>query len=239
MKEKGLLIGEMASLFSVSIDTLRYYDKKNLLKPSRRSVKGYRLYTIRDISRMIAILFLRKIDVSMNEIKDSIDDYDLSDTYSYLKEKKEVLAHKISELQKMQIMIDKQLESIESLEDVSSGIVLEKKIKKRSVFIIKDNLNDHKAFNETSIIRDFISSSKLLNIPRDWYLSGKFGCVYSDFLKGDFSFVFFYDGYDKSADLYLREGTYSSIISRGTDSDTFKDIKEKTHRPIKTKAGNL
>ncbi|MCC5468178.1 MerR family DNA-binding transcriptional regulator [Pelosinus baikalensis] len=37
-------IGEMAKLFDVSTDTLRYYEKSGLLSSERHSDNGYRYY---------------------------------------------------------------------------------------------------------------------------------------------------------------------------------------------------
>ncbi len=42
------LIGELAKLFNISTDTLRYYDKIGLLKPKYDKDNGYRYYTYRN-----------------------------------------------------------------------------------------------------------------------------------------------------------------------------------------------
>jgi MerR family mercuric resistance operon transcriptional regulator len=44
MKNDSLLIGELALRAGVNRETLRYYERRGLLKPSRRSRSGYRLY---------------------------------------------------------------------------------------------------------------------------------------------------------------------------------------------------
>ncbi len=44
MKNDSLLIGELALRAGVNRETLRYYERRGILKPSRRSRSGYRLY---------------------------------------------------------------------------------------------------------------------------------------------------------------------------------------------------
>ena len=46
------LIGEVSEYLGVSRDTLRYYDKDNILKPSIIGKNGYRYYTIEDIIKL-------------------------------------------------------------------------------------------------------------------------------------------------------------------------------------------
>ena len=47
-------IGEIAALYSVSPDSLRYYEEIGLLTP-RRDANGYRMYSIEDIWRLNVI----------------------------------------------------------------------------------------------------------------------------------------------------------------------------------------
>lgn len=234
-KEKGLLIGEMARLFEISIDTLRYYDKEGLLSPSRRDGNGYRYYGIHDISRLIAILFLRKIDVPMKEIRESIDDYNLQDTFEFLKEKKSLVSSRIAELQKLERIIEKQISFIENYKTIPAEIRSSRRKDTRSVFYIKKNLNENNSIDEISVLRDFIRRPDLMNIPGDWFLSGRFGCVYTDYIRGLFHFAFFYDSYHKSADLLLGPGQYSSFLHRGSDKTL---LKEKIHQLEKKKSRN-
>lgn len=60
--------GELAKLASVSVRTLQYYDKKNLLKPSKVAESGRRIYTDMDLSRLKLILLLKKLGLSLKAI---------------------------------------------------------------------------------------------------------------------------------------------------------------------------
>lgn len=62
------LIGDVANLMGLSRDTLRYYDKRGILT-SEKGENGYRYYTERDISKMIGILYQRKMDIGLNDME--------------------------------------------------------------------------------------------------------------------------------------------------------------------------
>lgn len=60
-------IGEFASLTGVSKDTIRYYEKIELLKPT--IINSYRHYTDEDILSIQAIIKLKQNGFSLQEIK--------------------------------------------------------------------------------------------------------------------------------------------------------------------------
>jgi len=59
----------LARRASVSVRTLRYYDKVGLLSPSHCSESGYRLYSEGDMVRLQYILVLKSLGFSLKEIK--------------------------------------------------------------------------------------------------------------------------------------------------------------------------
>ena len=61
--------GKFAQKASVSVRTLRYYDKEGLLSPSGYSEAGYRLYSDEDLVNLQQILALKFLGFSLDEIK--------------------------------------------------------------------------------------------------------------------------------------------------------------------------
>ena len=61
--------GRFARRASVSVRTLRFYDRAGLLEPSERSEAGYRLYTDEDFPRLQQVLALKFLGLSLDEIK--------------------------------------------------------------------------------------------------------------------------------------------------------------------------
>lgn len=61
--------GEFARMAHVSIRTIRYYDKQNLLKPAYVSPAGARFYTDGDFARLQQILLLKYLGFSLEDIR--------------------------------------------------------------------------------------------------------------------------------------------------------------------------
>ncbi|WP_285490374.1 MerR family transcriptional regulator [Staphylococcus haemolyticus] len=61
---------EVSKVTSVSIRTLRYYHEIGLLVPSYIDANGYRYYHSQDITKLQTILFLRQLNLSLENIQD-------------------------------------------------------------------------------------------------------------------------------------------------------------------------
>lgn len=61
--------GRFAKRASVSVRTLRFYDRAGLLVPSERTEAGYRMYTDEDFPRLQQVLALKFLGLSLDEIK--------------------------------------------------------------------------------------------------------------------------------------------------------------------------
>ncbi|MFV2059688.1 MAG: heavy metal-responsive transcriptional regulator [Gammaproteobacteria bacterium] len=65
-------IGEVTKMLELSADTLRYYEKINLLPKITRSTSGVREYNDKDISLLKFIRRAQKMNFSLSEINDLI-----------------------------------------------------------------------------------------------------------------------------------------------------------------------
>jgi DNA-binding transcriptional MerR regulator len=68
--EKLFQAREFAKLSGVTVRALHYYDRLGLLKPSRYTRAGYRLYSERDLARLEQIVALKFIGLSLKQIKE-------------------------------------------------------------------------------------------------------------------------------------------------------------------------
>lgn len=68
--------GEFAQKANVTKKTLRYYDEKNILKPSFVSESGARRYSDEDLGRLQQILLFKYLGFSLNEIREMMVDAD-------------------------------------------------------------------------------------------------------------------------------------------------------------------
>ena len=64
---------EVEEMLSITKKTLIYYENEGLVKPARDS-NNYRNYSQEDVSRIKFILLLREMDVTIEEIKQIIND---------------------------------------------------------------------------------------------------------------------------------------------------------------------
>ncbi len=65
-------VGELARRSGVTVRTLQYYDQHGLLKPSRFSEGGRRLYDRQDMLRLQQIIFLKAMGFSLDQIRDRL-----------------------------------------------------------------------------------------------------------------------------------------------------------------------
>lgn len=76
MKDSDLYSsGEFAKMAHVSVRTIRYYDKQNILKPTYVTEYGSRFYSHEDLVRLQQILLLKYLGFSLDDIREiTIDD---------------------------------------------------------------------------------------------------------------------------------------------------------------------
>ena len=63
----------LAELAGVTPRTLRWYDRKGLLKPRRATESGYRLYGPREVDRLQAILFYKELGLKLEAVREILD----------------------------------------------------------------------------------------------------------------------------------------------------------------------
>ena len=68
-----LTIGRLADEAGVSIDTVRFYERKGLLPEPARTAGGYRSYTADDSWRLRFILRAKELGFTLREIADLLD----------------------------------------------------------------------------------------------------------------------------------------------------------------------
>lgn len=88
---------EFGKLSGVTVRTLHHYDRLGLLKPSRYTHAGYRLYSGQDFARLEQIVALKFIGLSLKQIKEvlSRDSVDLATT---LRQQRQAILEKRSRL---------------------------------------------------------------------------------------------------------------------------------------------
>jgi DNA-binding transcriptional MerR regulator len=66
-------IGELSKEAGVEVGTVRFYERRKLLKPPARTSSGYRLYVPQDVKVVKGIKQLQELGFTLREIKELID----------------------------------------------------------------------------------------------------------------------------------------------------------------------
>lgn len=101
MKKSGYYSsGEFARMAHVTLRTIRYYDKQNILKPSFVTEAGARFYTDEDFARLQQILLLKYLGFSLDDIREmTIADSDYHFMVDSLKLQLKLVQDKIEQMQ--------------------------------------------------------------------------------------------------------------------------------------------
>ena len=104
------LMKDLVHKTGLSADTIRFYEKKHLLKPSFRGENNYRYYQDDALKRLIFIKRCRALDISLKEIEYLIEleqkpQQDCSAVNQLIDEHLKQVEQKIIELQKFQIQL--------------------------------------------------------------------------------------------------------------------------------------
>lgn len=70
-------IGAVTAKTEVSHQTLRHWDEVGLVRPSGRSEGGFRLYSDKDVQRLLVIRRMKPLEFSLDEMRRLLDSLDL------------------------------------------------------------------------------------------------------------------------------------------------------------------
>ena len=112
-----LQISEIAKRAGVTLRTVRYYEERGLLPPSSCTSGGIRLYSERDVNRLIFIKHLRKIGLDLEQIglclnklpAESSRRQRVKHTQVLLREQKDRIEEQLTELDDIKSQIENSL----------------------------------------------------------------------------------------------------------------------------------
>ncbi|NEN86302.1 MerR family transcriptional regulator [Paenibacillus elgii] len=70
MKAQFFTVKDIVRITGITARTLHFYDKINLLRPTRLSDNDYRAYSREDLEKLQTILFFKEMNLSLKEISD-------------------------------------------------------------------------------------------------------------------------------------------------------------------------
>ena len=123
------LMKDLVHKTGLSADTIRFYEKKNLLEPSFRGDNNYRYYQDEALKRLIFIKRCRALDISLKEIEYLIQleqnpQQDCSAVNQLIDAHLKQVEQKIVELKKFQIQLQQLRQSCATLSTIDDCQIL-------------------------------------------------------------------------------------------------------------------
>ena len=109
-------IAEFANLFGISTQALRYYHREKLLIPDKIKDNGYRYYGYNQIYQLATIVYLRKSNFSIEDIRAYLQASSYQHNVSSLKKTVADMSHQIIELQRLINILQTRIHFVEEWE---------------------------------------------------------------------------------------------------------------------------
>lgn len=113
-------INEIAKLYGIGVDSLRYYERLGILKP-RRDTNGYRLYSLKEMYKLNMIRDLRRLNFSMEQIKAYLEGQTVDNTLHLLRQEADLVQEQLRELQAKAVLLEKRVATLEAARRVVPG----------------------------------------------------------------------------------------------------------------------
>lgn len=127
MKKDGYYSsGEFARMAQVTLRTIRYYDKQNILKPSFVTESGARFYTDEDFARLQQILLLKYLGFSLDDIREmTVADLDYHFLLDSLNVQLKLVRNKIEQMQLVEKAIQDTAQTIRNEQEMDWSKMLD------------------------------------------------------------------------------------------------------------------
>lgn len=117
-KDDLISIGELASMFNMSKQTLNYYSKTGILPPEQVNDSGYRCYSKKQFTDLEKILILRKLNIPLNDIRDFINKREAYSVVSLLEKKLNASMVQLEREKQLIASLQKTLNSLKGQEEM-------------------------------------------------------------------------------------------------------------------------
>lgn len=114
-----LSIGQAAKYSGVSVETIRFYERKGLIDEPQRRESGYRQYREEDVKKLVFIQHAKSLGFSLKEIKDLLSLR--ADPKTTSKEIKGLAQTKLTDIEEKIRMLNRMKRTLKSLVDKCPG----------------------------------------------------------------------------------------------------------------------
>ena len=104
-----LTIGELARAAGVAASTVRFYERRRLLRPSARSLSNYRLYTREDLERLRFIRAAQAVGFTLADVQALLRPAPCARVQTLIEDRLGEVARRLSELRRVQRVLARSL----------------------------------------------------------------------------------------------------------------------------------
>lgn len=190
-------IGEIAKMFHLSVGTIRFYEKNDLLKPEYVDKEtGYRYFSPQQFECLNTIRYLRMLDMPTCKIREFLKNRDVSKIQQMLTEQKFAVIEKQKELKIIEKKIDNRLKYLKNALESELDKIQIKTVESKRIVWLKNNI-EMKSYidpNFETSIRTLEKNQKEatvflgkvgLGISKELLLNKKYDCYDMVFLTLD------------------------------------------------------
>ncbi|CAH6662259.1 MULTISPECIES: Zn(2+)-responsive transcriptional regulator [Pseudocitrobacter] len=113
-------IGELAKLAGVTPDTIRYYEKQQMMDHEVRTEGGFRLYTETDLQRLKFIRYARQLGFTLEAIRELLS-IRVDPEHHTCQESKSIVQARLSEVESRIEELQSMQRSLKKLNDACCG----------------------------------------------------------------------------------------------------------------------
>ena len=184
--EGFMTVGEVAKKMGVTVRTLQYYDKEELLSPSAESEGGRRLYTDKDLVLLHQIISMKSLGFSLTDIKERLISLKTpDDVANALTEQADAIRINIKQLKDSLVAIEQLKTEVLQMQTVNfkkyADIIVNLQMKNESYSLIKrfdddtldrirsrfDKKSGFEFMNRLNNLSDEIVQLQEKNVPAD------------------------------------------------------------------------
>lgn len=208
-------IHELAKLFGLHPDTLRYYEEKGLLHPERRE-NGYRVYRIRDICTLNIVRAQRELGVPVEEIGAYLERRSVAETLSFLDRQEGLLERKMAELEAVREENRDRRARLIRYRGVEAGVVTVRTLAERPCVLLQEDVILEKEidFLLKKLEKRHSNTIKIMGRQTMGALLDQSAMRPGDYKH--FASVFFLTGPGQERDTALPAGEYARLFYRGS-----------------------
>lgn len=123
-------IGELADKCNVNKETIRYYERKGLIKETSRTDSGYRMYSEETVKRIGFIKRMQELGFSLSEIHKLLgvvdkDEVRCADMYKFVFQKIGEVQQRIKDLKRIENVLNKLKECCPNEEQLHECPIIE------------------------------------------------------------------------------------------------------------------